>query len=378
MVINTGNTQVNDMESNKKTQLIDVDVHCFLGSLDELVPYSDEWLQKMMNFGKFSNRFLTSQTAGAFEFPKTRYHNPNHVLRLDATTPSGGVPGSDPAFVGTDLFDKFGTTYGILNVGHGTMAPYHNVDVTTAYSSACNDWLYDKWVNVDERFKIDMVVSTVDANATVKEIERIGKKPGVVGINLQNINIPLGKRHFWPIYEIAEAYGLPIVLHPDSEGSGEYSPPQYIGPASTYMEWHSSLSIVPMRQINSLICEGVFERFPKLKVVFVEYGFSWMPHLMWRLDKNWKALRDEIPWVKMLPSEYIRRNIRLATQPFEEPFHPKDLVTLVEMIDAEDMLMFSSDYPHWDGEHTMDIFAHFPDDLKHKIFYKNALETYRF
>jgi uncharacterized protein len=363
---------------NKDVSLIDCDVHCFLGSLDELIPYSDEWLHKMMNFGKFGNHFLKNQTAGAFDFPKTRYHNPNHVLRLDATTPDGGVPGSDPVFLAKDLFDRFNTTYGILNVGHGTMSSYHNVDVQIAYSSACNDWLIDKWGNTDDRYKIDIVVPTIDTEGTVKEIERVGKNPAVGGINLQNINIPLGKRHFWPIYEIAEQYGLPIVLHPDSEGSGEYAPAQFIGPASTYMEWHTSLSLVAQRQIMSLVCEGVFERFPNLKVVFVEYGFAWMPHLMWRLDKDWKALRDEIPWVKMLPSEYIRRNIRLATQPFEEAFRPKDILSIIEMIKAEDMLVFSSDYPHWDGEYSTEIFSHFPEDLKKKIFYENALNTYRF
>lgn len=371
-------TEEKSAKNNTDVHLIDVDVHCFLGSLDELVPYSDEWLHKMMNFGKFNDQFLKNQTAGSFDFPKTRYHNPNHVLRLDATTPEGGVPGSSPSFVAKDLLDRFNTTYGILNVGHGTMSSYHNADVTAAYSSACNDWLYDKWVEFDGRYKIDMVVPTQDPQATVKEIERIGMRKGVVGINFQNINVPLGKKFFWPVYEIAEQYGLPIVLHPDSEGSGEYAPAQFIGPASTYMEWHSSLSLVPQRQINSLLCEGVFERFPNLKFVFVEYGFSWMPHLMWRLDKNWKSLRDEIPWVKMLPSEYIRRNVRLATQPFEESFHPKDILSIIDMIHAEDMLLFSSDYPHWDGEYDTRIFSHFPDDLKKKIFYENALQTYRF
>jgi predicted TIM-barrel fold metal-dependent hydrolase len=358
------------------TGLIDCDVHPYLSSLNELIPYMDESLQRRMNIGRFEKNILKNMNAGAFDFPKARYANPNYVLRLDAITPSGGVPGSDPEFLKKDLFDRFNTTYGILNNGHGSMSAFHNVEMAAEYSIACNDWLYDTWVQNDPRYKMTMVVAPLDPQLTVKEIERIGHKPGIVGINLQSVNIPLGKRHFWPIYEIAEKYGLPIVLHPDAEGSGEYAPAQSVGPASTYIEWHASLSLVAQRQIMSLVYEGVFEKFPKLTFVFIEYGFAWLPSVMWRLDKNWKAIRDEVPWVKMLPSEYIRRNVRLGTQPIEEPFRPKDLVELIQMINAEDMLMFASDYPHWDGDIMDRIFLQFPEELKHKIFYENAKKTY--
>jgi predicted TIM-barrel fold metal-dependent hydrolase len=355
--------------------LIDCDVHNFLDPLDELVPYLDEPWQKMMNIGKFKRN---DTNIGFFTFPSVRYPHPNHVLRLDSIPPNGRMPGSDPAFLLKDLFDRFNTTYGILNVGHGSMSAHHNIDLAIAYSTACNDWLLDKWIQTDERFRMSMIVAPLDPQATVKEIERIGHHPGVVAINLQNVNIPMGHRHFWPIYEIAEQYDLPILLHPDAEGSGEYSAPQFIGPASTYFEWHSALSMVAQRQIISLVAEGVFERFPKLKVAFIEYGFAWIGSVMWRMDKDWKALRDEAPWLKNLPSEYIRRNIRLGTQPMEETFRPKGIVELIQMMKAEDMLLFCSDYPHWDGEFDDRILAHFPKELKEKILFENAFETFRF
>jgi predicted TIM-barrel fold metal-dependent hydrolase len=356
--------------------LIDCDVHPYLKSLNELIPYMDESLQRRLNIGKFDKSLLKNMNAGAFDFPKSRYVNPNYVLRLDAVTPSGDVPGSDPDFITKDLFDRFNTAYGILNAGHGSMSAHHNIDLAVGYSTAYNDWLYDEWINKDHRFKMTMVVAPLDPQLTVKEIERIGRKPGVVGVNLQCTNIPLGHRHYYPIYEIAQEYKLPIVLHPDTDGSSEFSPVQAVGPASTYIEWHTSLSLTAQRQIMSLVCEGVFEKFPNLKFAFIEYGFAWLPSLMWRLDKNWKGLRDEVPWLKMLPSEYIRRNVRLSTQPSEEPFRPKDLLELIHMAKAEDMLMFSSDYPHWDGDISDRIFNHFPEELRRKIFYENAREAY--
>jgi len=372
-------TILKESEVSKKNVkgLIDCDVHPYLDDFNELIPYLEEGIQRHMNIGKFEKSMLENMNAGSFTFPKARYANPNHVLRLDAITPEGGVPGSDPVFTVKDLLDRHNHTFGILNIGHGTMAGYHNVEIAAGYTSGSNDWLYDRWVESDPRFKMTMSVTPLAPDLAVQEIRRIGHKPGIVGINLQNINIPLGKRHFWPIYEVAQEYNLPIVLHPDCEGTSEYAPPGAVGPASTYAEWHTTLSLIAQRQIMSLVCEGVFEKFPNLKFNFIEYGFSWLPSVMWRLDKNWKALRSEIPWVKELPSEYIRRNVRLGTQPIEESFHPKDIVELIKMVKAEDMLLFASDYPHWDGDESDRAFLHFPDDLKHKIFYENAKKSYR-
>ncbi|MFE4351684.1 amidohydrolase family protein [Peribacillus butanolivorans] len=370
--------QSTNFDVKSSFSLIDCDVHPFLSSLDELVPYLDEAYQKQLNIGKFKNNMLKNQNNGGFEFPKGRYGNPGHVLRTDAIPSCGVIPGSDPKFLTEDLFDRYNTTHGILNIGHGTMGAYHNVNLAAEYTRATNDWLYDRWIKSDKRFKMTMEVIPLDPQQSVKEIGRIGRKPGIVGINLRVVNIPFGKRHFWPIYEIAEEYGLPIVVHPDAENTAEYSPDQAIGPASTYIEWHSTLPIIAMRQIPSLVFEGVFEKFPKLKFAFIEYGVGWLPHLMWRLDKNWKGLRQEVPWLKIPPSEYIRRNIRLGTQPIEEPFKPNHLLEMIQMVNAEDMLLFCSDYPHWDGDNLKRVFLRFPDDLKRKIYYENALETFRF
>ncbi|TJY42618.1 amidohydrolase [Cohnella pontilimi] len=364
---------------NEQHDIIDCDVHPVLTDFNELIPYLDESIQQYMNIGKFSKGALDKQNSGSFRFPASNYANPLPVpLRADAFTPAGGLPGSDPQFLAKDLFDRLGTKYGILNIGHGTMSAFHNVEVAAKYTSAVNDWLYEKWVKSDTRYRMTMEVTPLDPELAVKEIERIGKRPEIVGINMHCVNIPLGKRHYWPIYEIAEAYNLPIMLHPDTEGTGEYAAQFGVGPASTYMEWHTSLGLIGQRNVISLVCDGVFERFPNLRVNFLEYGFSWVAAVMWRMDKNWKALRHEVPWVKRLPSEYIRSNIRFGTQPIEEPNRPKDLVELIQMIQAEDLLLFCSDYPHWDGDELDRAFLHFPEDLKRKIYYENPLRSFRF
>ena len=99
-----------------------------------------------------------------------------------------------------------------------------------------------------------------------------------------------------------------------------------------------------------MVVEGVFQKFPALKFVFVEGGVAWLPAMMWRLDKNWKALRSTTPWLTRLPSEIIQEHIFLTTQPIEEPDDINHFRQMLNMFDAEKMLMFSSDYPHWDGD----------------------------
>ena len=132
-----------------------------------------------------------------------------------------------------------------------------------------------------------------------------------------------------------------------------------------------------MMQVCSALCEGVFEKFPHVKLVAVEGGYSWVPHLMWRLDKNWKGLRDTVPWLKKAPSEYLPDHARFTTQPMEEPPVKSDLLEVFRMMDAERTLMFSSDFPHWDAEDPRYALRSMPEQLKERILFRNAADTFR-
>jgi predicted TIM-barrel fold metal-dependent hydrolase len=131
-----------------------------------------------------------------------------------------------------------------------------------------------------------------------------------------------------------------------------------------------------MAHVNSLVCEGVFEKYPKLKFVAIEGGIAWLPHLMWRMDKNYKGLRDLVPWLKRLPSEYIKEHIRLTTQPIEEPANSEHLNQILDMVDAGNTVMFSSDYPHWDFDNPKMALRSIRKDLRQRILADNAIELY--
>jgi uncharacterized protein len=106
-----------------------------------------------------------------------------------------------------------------------------------------------------------------------------------------------------------------------------------------------------MAHLISMIVNGVFDRFPRLKFALIEGGWSWLPHVVWRLLHEYKSLRQEIPWVKRLPSEHIVKSGRvvLSTQPAED-LSADQWLKLIDLMGSDELLVFSSDYPHWDFE----------------------------
>ena len=166
-------------------------------------------------------------------------------------------------------------------------------------------------------------------------------------------------------------------MHPGYEGRGTTGAPTPSGYPSLYFEWHNIVPINYMAHINSLVCEGVFEKFPGLKFVGLEGGITWLVQLMWRMDKNYKALRSMTPWLKRPPSEYIIEHIRLSTQPVEEPPDDSDLAHIYRMIHADQTVVYSSDYPHWDGDDARHILRSLPEPMQQRIFWQNAADLYR-
>ena len=188
---------------------------------------------------------------------------------------------------------------------------------------------------------------------------------------------PLDSATTIPSIEAACEFDLPIAIHPGNEGSGVAGPPTPAGYPTTYLEWHTNLTSNYMGHLVSLLTEGTFIKFPKLKFVLVEGGVAWMPPVLWRLDKNWKALRQSVPWFEQLPSEFAVDHILLTTQPIEEPDNPEHLKQILGMFDAAKMLLFSSDYPHWDGD-TPDFAARgFSKELRPRVMSETARELYR-
>jgi predicted TIM-barrel fold metal-dependent hydrolase len=134
-----------------------------------------------------------------------------------------------------------------------------------------------------------------------------------------------------------------------------------------------------MRQMTSILFQGVPERFPNLKLVFQEAGVFWIPQMMWRLDSEYSMRRPEVPWLKKPPSEYIK-SFYFGTQPLERVPHEKYLKYCFEMIDAERTLVFATDWPHSDFDSPLVIerMSFLSAEGKAKILGGNAQQVLRF
>ena len=186
----------------------------------------------------------------------------------------------------------------------------------------------------------------------------------------------LGNPFLHPIYEACNEFGLPFNFHVGGADGGAYGGSYSVGKPTSFMEYHTGFTIPAQHHTISLVSEGVFVKYPKVRVVFNEFGVAWLPFIMWRMDMEYRAGREDVPWLTQLPSKYIREHVRFSTQPLEVPENPQDLVKLLSVMDGDSILMFASDYPHWDFDSPQHVLRGFPEDWKRKILWDNAWEFY--
>lgn len=340
------------------TGAIDCDVHPPSPRRDDLLPYLDDYWKEI----------VTTRDVDVLElmgFPeRTRPY-----MRPDWKT-NGGDP---LEAMQKNLLDPLKLDHAILNVvsgAHALFDPY----LSAAICKATNDWLADKWLDRDPRLRASMLVPFQNVEAAVEEIERLaGDKRFVQVLTLAMTELPLGRRIYWPIYEAAEKHGLPIGIH---AGSNYRNAPSHSGFHSFLIEDHVAQPQGFSTQVASLISEGVFAKYPKLKAVMIESGVTWVPPLMWRMSKDWRGARIEVPWVKDSPAEMMRKHIRVTSQPFDGPDDPADVAKALEHMLSDDMLLFSSDYPHWHFEGLDVLPEGMPEAAVNKLLRENVLATY--
>jgi predicted TIM-barrel fold metal-dependent hydrolase len=209
-------------------------------------------------------------------------------------------------------------------------------------------------------------------------IDRYGHHDGVCGVCMMTDApfLPFGDSYYDPIYDACVRNDLALVLHsgyggPEGHESG-YG-------LQTYVENHIAFVFNNMRQMTSMIFQGVPERFPSLKIAFQEAGIFWIPQMMWRLDSEYSMRRPEVPWLKKPPSEYIKA-MWFGTQPLERVPHEKYLKYCIEMMDGENNLMFATDWPHsdFDSPVVIERMSFLSDAGKSNILGGNAQRLLRF
>jgi uncharacterized protein len=352
--------------------IFDCDIHPNVkGGMPGLFPYMPE---------AFKQRFQRKH-ASLMDLALTmRFQHPKGTAwREDLREESGDLGGTDPKIVLKEHMEPMNTEAAVLNSlqAAGVCSSTASIDESIALAAAFNDYYIDKGLGFDKRFRYAMMVPGQDIQASVAEIRRVGKHPQIAAIQVPLVSILMGNRYWWPLYEAAQDFGLPLYIHP-SGGDQIYqcAPASAGGNPDNYIERYCTIGQIAEASLNSLIMSGTFERFPKLKVIFVEWGFAWILHLNWRMDRAWRALRHETPWVKKWPSDYVREHVRFTTQPIDEPRNPAHLEQFFKIM-GMDIFCFSTDFPHWDGDYPDQTLPFLTGQDRKNYFYNNAVNFLR-
>jgi predicted TIM-barrel fold metal-dependent hydrolase len=308
------------------TQVVDADVHVGPQSVDPLLEFMEPyWADYVAN----AELFLSPTMNGLY--PPASFQDGRTVPSTLEDLRSG--LGDDRVAV-LNCIIPFDTS--------------HNPYYEAALCSGVNDWVRTQFLERDDRLRGSLVLPTLDPDAAVQEIERLGSHPGFVQVLLPiRTEAPYGNKRWHRVHDAAAKHGLVLGLHAWGRVANA---PTASGFTQSYLEdYVSNSQIVVQAHVTSLVSEGAFERTPDLKVAILECGFAWLPFLLWRFDKDWKGVWREVPWVKERPSNYVLRSFRFSTAPAQLPADPAVVARLPDLMPVTELLMYASDHPHRHG-----------------------------
>jgi uncharacterized protein len=363
------NVQAPVRATRQDTLLIDCDVHPRPRGIADLRPYLSQRVWDLLQ--TYGMRRRHGYVKG-HPYPKTA---PADGQRLDAWPDTGGPPGCDLDTLRHQLLDAYGVDIGIMNPLGPSGQGDQNRELSIALATATNHWQLAAWVDPEPRLRASIVVPYEDPDAAAAEIRRwSGDRRFAQVLLLSRTAEALGRRRYWPIYRAAVEAGLPVGIH--VFGYGGY-PVTNTGWASFYIEEMSEHGTACSALLTSMVLEGLFEELPALRIVMIEAGFAWLPALGWRLDKHWTHLKNEVAHLKRPPSEYLRENVYISTQPIEEPDGHGTLSDVLDWI-GDERVMFASDYPHWDfDDPNYAIPRSLDKERRRRILGENAKKLYK-
>ena len=342
--------------------VIDCDVHANVPSLETLFPYMDPlWVSYTRERG-------WKGPAVAVAYPPGAETTARQEWRLAA-----GLASSEVSALQRHILDPWQVEAAILNCYYAVDALRHP-DWAAALASAVNNWVADQWLAKDQRLRASIVIPARDPVAAAREIDRLGGHPGFVQVLLPVRTDGLyGQRRFWPMFEAITRHDLVAGIHWGGQSEGAPSPTGY---ASWYAEEMAAETQVYAAQLTSLVIEGAFQKFPTLRVAMLEGGFNWVPTWTWNVNKKWKGLRREIPWVDRPPTELVRDHIRFSTAPTDMG-PPEHMRQIIEWLGSDDALMFASDYPHLHADDIDALLAVMPAAMRANAMAETARRWYR-
>ena len=257
----------------------------------------------------------------------------------------------------------------MLNLG---MHPDHQVEVQMSW--AYSRWLVEEILPRDPRMKTMVYLPFNTPKACKRVIEYFTGKTGVVGFEVTSSRYrPVHDNEYMPIYRMLEERDMPVAFH-----AGYHDWERAFAGMNKFISVHSiGFVIYNIIHMINLVVNGIPERFPELKVLWIEQGLAWLPFIMQRLDNEYTMRTSECPLLKKLPSDYMR-DFFYTTQPMEL-VNNRALEFSMKKMHAETQLLFASDYPHWDFNLPSTIYdlPFLSEQAKRNILGQNAAKLFK-
>ncbi|HEY7320301.1 MAG TPA: amidohydrolase family protein [Candidatus Binatia bacterium] len=251
-----------------------------------------------------------------------------------------------------------------------------SIPLAGALCRAYNNWLADYCRAYPDRFVGIGAVPLHDVTEAVKEARRCVTKLGMKGIFVRPNPLngrTLDDQLYDPLYAVIQELNVTLCVH---EATGNFPAAGADRYQNYFLRHLFSHALEQKIACSTIICGGVLERFPKLRVAFLESGVGWLPHWLERMDEHFKGIGYMVPWLKMPPSDYFRRQCFVSADPDE-----KTIPYVVESVGA-DYIVFGSDYPHFDMKFPGAVAAvrdrkELSSKAKKKILYETPARLYQ-
>jgi uncharacterized protein len=359
--------------------VIDCCIHHRWASQTELTEYMPSGWQEFL--GKPNS--LPGGVGAIPAIPGFPFRNP-HGDKVAEAYPAGvTVAGSDYETLRTCVLERARVERAVLAYDDGIFAAaVPNQYLALEICRAANDWCVDRWLSGrDSRLYGLILVPNATPHEAAAEIRRAGRNDRMVGVLMggNGGGKVFGHSYYHPIYEAALELDLPVVVHVGGDAPADATTLTVAAGLPLTFSEYSVLSATPlMSHLVSFIVQGVFEKYPGLRVLIAGAGTAWLPAVFWRLDTNWKAHRREVPWVRRLPSEYLRESVRLTTWPLDRTPRPGQLVAALGAFGgAEELLCYASGWPDWNSDSVEQVAAVLPAAWHERVFHANAGKLFR-
>ncbi len=269
----------------------------------------------------------------------------SYAMRVDSFPADGEFACSDPDLAFKQLIMEAGSDIAILEPG---AYPARLPEADHAMSQALNSWQANHWLdshnNWHERWRGSICVSIEAPQLAAAEIEKWAGHPYMAQILIKAERRPSwGDPCYDPVWAAATKHDIVVSCHL-SRSHHEELPIPPVGFPSYNHDFMCSYSLLAANQVMSLIFDGVFDRFPTLRIVFVEHAFTWILPLMWRMDALYEARKSWMD-IKRKPSEYVKEHIKFTTQPLDYPEDKTELMRAFEWMECEKTSRSTSSSP---------------------------------